>query len=317
MNLRQMEVFRAVMFAGGVNSAAELLHVSPPSVSKVLAQATRASGLVLFERVKGRLIPTPEAQQLYAEIDALWHGVEKVRDVSRELAAPARASLRLVCSASLAPYLVSRSVARLYQRIARLQCRVQVVAPDILTQALLDRSVHLGIALAPHEHPNLETVKTYQCGLACVMPADHPLAARKLIKPVDLAGERIISSPESTPFGQTLRRAFGAAGARMHRDFECTSSTTACWFAQAGVGIAVVDQVSIAGGLLAGLAVRPFQSSEKLPVRIIRNRYRPMSVAERAFVEAFDGVWGAMDKEHKGEGKAAQKAAHKGRAAHP
>jgi len=294
MNLRQMEVFRAVMFAGGVNNAAELLHVSPPSISKVLAQATKVSGLMLFERVKGRLIPTPEAHQLYEEIDKLWHGVEKVRDTSRELAVGARATLRLVCSASLAPYLVSRTVARLYDQFPRLHCRVQVVAPDIVIQTLLDRSTHLGIALAPHDNPNLATIKTYQCGLACVMRSDHPLAAKKLIKPSDLAGERVISSPESTPFGQTLRRAFGPAGASMHRDFECTSSTTACWFAQAGVGIAVVDQVAIAGGLLAGLEVRPFQSSEKLPVRIVRNRYRPMSVAERAFVDIFDEVWKSM-----------------------
>jgi DNA-binding transcriptional LysR family regulator len=289
-----MEVFRAVMFSGGVNSAAELLHVSPPAISKVLAQATRASGLVLFERVKGRLIPTPEAQQLYAEIDELWRGVEKLRDTSRALAQPARTTLRLVCSASLAPYLVSRTVARLYERFPRLQCRVQVFSPDILNQQLLDRSTHLGIALLPHDHPNLSTVKGYQCGLACVMRSEHPLARRKLIKPADLVGERVISSPESTPFGQTLKRAFGVWAEKMHRDFEATSSTTACWFAQAGVGIAVVDQVSIAGGLLAGLEVRPFQSSEKLAVRIIRNRYRPMSVAERAFVEVFDGVWNSM-----------------------
>jgi DNA-binding transcriptional LysR family regulator len=291
MNLRQMEVFRAVMFAGGVNSAAELLHVSPPAVSKVLAQAEKASGLVLFERAKGRLIPTPEAHQLYAEVDQLWRGVDKLRDLARELAGPAQATLRLVCSASLAPFMVSRSVARLYEQIPRLQCRVQVFSPDILNQALLDRSTHLGVALLPHDHPNLATVKSYQCGLACVMRSEHPLARRKLIKPADLAGERVISSPESTPFGQTLQRAFGPAAGQMHRDFEATSSTTACWFAQAGVGIAVVDQVSIAGGLLAGLEVRPFQSSERLTVRILRNRFRPMSVAERAFVEAFDQVW--------------------------
>jgi len=289
-----MEVFRAVMLSGGVNSAAEMLHVSPPAISKVLAQAAKASGLVLFERVKGRLIPTPEAHQLHAEIDQLWRGVEKVRDISRELAEPARTSLRLVCSASLAPYVVSRTVARLYEDIPRLQCRVQVYSPDILNQALLDRSTHLGVALLPHDHPNLATVKAYQCGLACVMRAEHPLARRKLVRPADLRGERVISSPETTPFGQTLKRAFGAAAEGMHRDFEATSSTTACWFAQAGVGIAVVDQVSIAGGLLAGLAVRPFQSAEKLTVRILRNRYRPMAVAERAFVEAFDGVWKSM-----------------------
>jgi DNA-binding transcriptional LysR family regulator len=294
VNLRQMEVFRAVMSTGGVNSAAELLHVSPPAISKVLAQAARATGLTLFERVKGRLIPTPEAQRLYQEIDLLWIGVEKVRDVSRELAQPTHASLRLVCSASLAPYLVSRSVARLYVQVPRLQCRVQVVAPEIINQTLLERSTHLGIALAPHENPNLATVRSFQCGLACVMRGDHPLARKKVVRPADLAGLRVISSPESTPFGQTLRRAFGTAGAAMHKDFECTSSTTACWFAQAGVGVAVVDEVSIAGGLLAGLEVRPFQSGEKLPVRILRNRYRPMSVVEQAFTAVFEAVWQEM-----------------------
>jgi len=294
MNLRQMEVFRAVMFSGGVNSAAELLHVSPPAVSKVLAQAARSCGLVLFERVKGRLIPTPEAQQLYVEVDELWRGVEKVREASRQLAEPTRTTLRLVLSSSVAPYLASRTVARLYERFPRLQCRVHVYSPDILNQALLDRSAHLGVALLPQDHPNLATVKTYQCGLACVMRTEHRLAARKLIKPSDLVGERVILAPETTPFGQTLRRAFGPAARKMQRDFEATSSTTACWFAQAGVGIAVVDQASIAGGLLAGLEVRPFQASERLSVRIIRNRYRPLSVVERAFVDAFDEVWGSM-----------------------
>jgi DNA-binding transcriptional LysR family regulator len=126
------------------------------------------------------------------------------------------------------------------------------------------------------------------------MRTEHPLARRTLIRPADLAGERVISSPESTPFGQTLRRAFGAAADQMHRDCEVTSSNSACWFAQAGVGIAVVDQVSIAGGLLAGLEVRPFQSSEKLTFSILRNRYRPMGVAEKAFVDAFDEVWTGM-----------------------
>ena len=294
MNLRQMEVFRAVMLSGGVNSAAELLHVSPPAISKVLAQAAKASGLVLFERVKGRLIATPEAHQLYAEVDQLWRGVEKVRDVSRELSQPARTSLRLVFTSSLAPYLVSRTVARMYEQYPRLQCRVQVLSADGINQPLLERSAHLGVVLEPHDHPNLATVKSYQCGLACVMRREHPLASRKLVRPADLAGERVISSPESTLFGQTLRRAFGAAAEKMHRDFEANSSTTACWFAQAGVGLAVVDQVTIAGGLLAGLEVRPFQSAEKLSVKILRNRYRPLAVVERAFVDTFDGVWETM-----------------------
>ncbi|MBN9410552.1 MAG: LysR family transcriptional regulator [Burkholderiales bacterium] len=297
MNLRQMEVFRAVMLSGGVNSAAQLLHVSPPAVSKVLSQAARASGLVLFEHVRGRLIPTPEAQQLYDEINTLWNGVEKVRDVTQQLASPTQAVLKLACTSNVAPFLVSRTMARLYEKYPHLKCRLQVSSPEIVNQLLLDRSFNLGVALEPHEHPNLEVVEDYRCGLACIMRADHPLAQRKSIKPSDLAGERIIASPETTPFGQTLRRAFGAAAANMRIDFECASSTTACWFAQAGVGVAVVDRAGIAGGLLEGLEVRPFKSAETLSVRIVRNRYRPMSVVERAFVVAFDEVWALSMRE--------------------
>ena len=48
MNLRQIEVFRAVMLTGGVGTAAELLHVSQPAISKVLAQAARANGLTVL-----------------------------------------------------------------------------------------------------------------------------------------------------------------------------------------------------------------------------------------------------------------------------
>ena len=45
------------MFSGGVNSAAELLHVSPPAISKVLAQAAKASGLVLVRTGEGPADP--------------------------------------------------------------------------------------------------------------------------------------------------------------------------------------------------------------------------------------------------------------------
>ena len=72
MNLRQMEVYRAVMIAGGVNSAAELLHVSPPTISKMLAQAAKQVGFALFERVNNRLLPTAEAMALYKESDAIF-----------------------------------------------------------------------------------------------------------------------------------------------------------------------------------------------------------------------------------------------------
>lgn len=291
MNLRQMEVFRAVMLTGSASGAAELLHVSQPAISKVLAQAVRQAGFALFERVKGRLVPTPEAQQLHAEIELLWRGVERVRDVTASLAHPQTGMLRLAVSASLASHLVPAAVARLYQQLPRLKCRIEVLIAPIMVDALLDQSAHLGVAVQPLSHPNLVAEQSYRCGLACVMHADHPLAARRIVRPSDLRGQRIITSSPGTPYGQALMRAYGREASALHLDLEVRSATTACWYARAGAGVAVVDRAAVTGQTFPGMAIRPFQSRERLDVSIVRNRHRPMLTAQKAFCEAFRSVW--------------------------
>lgn len=291
MNLRQMEVFRAIMLTGGVRGAAELLHVSQPAISKVLGQAQRQSGFALFERVKGRLVPTPEGQQLHQEIDVLWRGVERVRDVSRSLAAPRTGMLRLGVSASFAPYLVPRTLALLYERFPQLKSHMEILIAPIMVEALLDSTIDLGVALQPNEHPNLESVQAWRCAFACVMPDGHPLARLDVVRPADLRGERVITSDPNTPYGQALRRAYGKEAARLELDLVVRSSTSACWYAQAGAGVAVVDRAGVAGLGFRGLAVRPFHSRERLAVSILRNSYRPMSAVQKAFCEVFDGVW--------------------------
>ncbi len=296
MNLRHMEVFRAVMLCGGVASAAELLHVSQPAVSKVLAQARRQVGFALFERVKGRLVPTPEGQELYQEIEGLWRGVERVRDVSRNLAAPRTGTLRLAVSASFAPYLAPRALALLCERYPALNSQMEILIAPIMVDALLDRTADLAVALQPNEHPSLVHVQTYRCGFACVMREDHPLSRKKIVVPKDLRNERLITSAIDTPYGQALRRAYGAEWRTLQLHMQVRSSTSACWQARAGGGVAVVDQAAVAGNTFQGLAVRRFKTSERLTVSIVHSRNRPLSTLQKAFCSVFDAVWNeAMD----------------------
>lgn len=291
MNLRQMEVFRAVMQTGGLRGAAELLNVSEPAVSKMLSQTQRRLGYPLFQRVKGRLVPTPEGHALYAEVDALWRGVERVMDFSRTLGSPRGGTLNLAVSASLATWLVPQALARLTQRYPELQVRMEILVPPIMVEALLDQSADLGIALLPNEHPNLVRMAQYACGLACVVPARHRLAARSVVLPADLLAERVIGSSPDTPYGQALQRAYGRAAKDLHVGCHVRSAASACWLVQAGAGIAVVDRAAVAGSTFGDLVVRPFRTRERLPVAVIRNRYRPPSVLQSAFAELFDAVW--------------------------
>ena len=65
MRLRHIEVFHAIMQAGTISGAALLLHISQPAVTKVLQHCELQLGMPLFDRVRGKLYPTPEAQRLF------------------------------------------------------------------------------------------------------------------------------------------------------------------------------------------------------------------------------------------------------------
>jgi len=72
MRLRHIELFHAIYTTGSITNAAKMLHISQPSVSKVLTHAELQLGFHLFERIKGKLIPTKEAEILFGEVDKIY-----------------------------------------------------------------------------------------------------------------------------------------------------------------------------------------------------------------------------------------------------
>ena len=64
MNIKQLEVFTAIMSLGSTKAAAESLGQSQSAISRMLAQLEADLGLELFIRSKGRLLAKPEAAEL-------------------------------------------------------------------------------------------------------------------------------------------------------------------------------------------------------------------------------------------------------------
>lgn len=283
MNLRQIEAFRAVMTAGTVRGAAALLGVSEPAISKLLALAERRTGLRLFDRSKGRLVPTPEARTLHQEVDFLWRRVERVQDTVRSLGNPTAASLSVSVSPSLAQ-LVPPVLNQLFNRIPELKYRVTVLAPGELVAEVAEGGADLGVALAPPRHPGLIELARYECGLVCVMPTGHPLARRRVVRKADLSDCRLITIERSSG---VLERAFADLDVSM----ELRSGPIACWFVQAGVGVALVDAAVVGTRSYAGIVARPFRPSPTIEVLVLRNAARPLSRTAERFCSLFDQAW--------------------------
>ena len=85
VNLRHIEIFHAVMTAGNLTEAAQMLHTSQPTVSRELARFEKVLGLKLFERTRGRLHPTVQGLRLFEEVQRSWYGLDRIVSAAESL----------------------------------------------------------------------------------------------------------------------------------------------------------------------------------------------------------------------------------------
>lgn len=177
MNLRQIEVFRAVMDAGSVTDAARLLHVSQPGISRMLRHLELRLGVALFQRTRGRLLATPEALALHAEIGKVYGGVKAVQDFAAGLRTGAHVVLRVATTASLGLEVVPQAVTRLLAAHPATRVALDVLTLARLAEVLLAEQADVGVSALPLDHPGLELRPVSQWRMVLVAPAGHALAA--------------------------------------------------------------------------------------------------------------------------------------------
>jgi len=285
MNLRQMEVFRAIMLTGSITGAAELLHISQSAVSKMLSHTQQRSGLKLFHLTKGRLVPTSAAKQLYEEVEHLWRNVEKVNTLSKELADPRKGNLYVAASPSLGMTVVPLSVADTIKESPDLKVKVILPLPNQLLDVVADKIADIGISTFGVNHPSIEVHASFSCPLVCIMAPTHPLAALERIRPQDLVGHRLISVPFQELYGLSEEKVYGEVLEDLDKGVEVRSGLIASLFSRATGEVAVVDAIAISDNLIPELVIRPLVTTESIDIDVVHNRFKPLSPQATLFQE--------------------------------
>lgn len=289
LNLRQIEVFRAIMLAGSVSGAGRMLHVSQPAISRMLSLTEDRLGFKLFERQRTRLSPTMEARRLFTEVEGLYRGVERVNDLARNLARSGAGSLRIVASASYGERLIPITLQRLVQRNPGVQVSCRNVTYDELTARFLTGDADIGISMTAPDHANLRAVELGRDALVCILPATHPLARQPVVRPQDLAGTAWIGYPPVAPLGRVLAQWMGAEAAASAA-IEVHSPVTAIAFAQQGLGAALVVRWSLPPALSEGMVLRPLEPEASVGVWAVSSRLEPLPVLAKRFLSAVGNV---------------------------
>ncbi|QQX85673.1 LysR family transcriptional regulator [Cupriavidus necator] len=290
MNLRQIEVFRAVMLTGSISGASKLLYVSQPAISRLMSHTEQRLGLELFRRTKGRLYPTPEARRLLGEVNAVYEGIERVNEIAEDLAANRTGSLRLTCSPNLGQTVLPRAIASFRAAHPAVRVVVRTQIPGNMLRALLSGQVDLAVSNMPLEHPNLEARLLVKNAIVALVPADHRLATRNWVRPAELVGEDLIGYGPDVPFGLLVHEMFGSEGNQPDMRVQVEQAHVARALAQAGAGIALVDAMTVFGQSWPNIVAVPVRTKVNASVQIFHVQTEPLSRLSLEFVDTLTGM---------------------------
>ncbi|QCR35137.1 LysR family transcriptional regulator [Nissabacter sp. SGAir0207] len=286
LSLRQIEIFHAVMTTGNLTEAAALLHTSQPTVSRELARFERSVGLALFDRVRGRLVPTVQGLRLFEEVQRSYYGLERISAAAEGIRQFREAQLSIACLPAFSQSLLPAVCKPFSDAHPGVSLSVVPQESPLLEEWLSAQRHDLGLTETTLTPAGTERLTLMTQNEVCVLPAGHPLLAKASLAPADFAGENFISLSSTDSYRQLLDALFLEAGVARRMVLETHSAASVCAMVREGVGISIVNPltaVDYAAGQ-GGIGIRPFEVAVPFTVSLIRPLHRPSSEVVDAFM---------------------------------
>ncbi|WP_062204760.1 LysR family transcriptional regulator [Streptomyces sp. NBRC 109706] len=282
LDVRRMQILRAVISSGTVTAAAAHLGYTPSAVSQQIAVLERQAGVPLLERT-GRGVRATAAGRLLSEhAGLLSRGVAAAETALADLKAGRTGHLAIRYFTSSGAALVAPALARLRGEHPGVRIDLELIDDPAGSLAEVERG-HADLALIvghpgrPREGVRLE--RLLDDTFAAVLPADHPLATRRALELAELATEPWVASERPGPCLDPLLDACAAAGFAPDFGVRSEDHMTAQGFVAAGLGIGVLPRLGLVNRH-PDIVIRPIENPE--PVRTVHAAIREVSLAQPA-----------------------------------
>lgn len=273
-NLRNLEVFRAVMRLGTITAAADALGSSQPTVTREISRLESQIGYALFERKRRRLHPTARAKRLYQQVQVTFAGLDDIDHFAERLRESDGEVLTVATLPAFAINLLPGILARLHQLTPGLSIDIQTVDPRDVSP-VRGYDFDIGLIEGDFSNPSVVTTLVAKLPLVAVLPSGHALLPKAAVGPTDLAGRRLLHLGPHDPSRLQLQRELVEAGVAPHVLISCQSATALCEMVACGLGMAIVNPLTALLFRERGLHIRPFVPVIDFRVSVICPTDRP------------------------------------------
>lgn len=240
MDLRQLEIIRAIADTGSFTAAGHKLHVSQSAISRQILLLEEELGESVFHRIGRRIRITPAGEALLQLSTRVFQDLQETVEAISDTQETLRGTLRLVGGMTVCLYVFPTLLSEIRRVHPNLDLKITVGSTERSIGMLRSGGADLGLLTLPIDQPDLESVPVLREELLLVSYPDHPFASKKQVQPSELNKQPFILFES----GSITRRVVNDLFARERIDAEIVMETENVEIIKAmvrtGLGIGIV-----------------------------------------------------------------------------
>jgi len=261
VTLRQLQIFEAVVSQGGYTRAAEMLHLTQPTVSMQVKKLSETIGYLLLEKVGGHIHTTAVGNEVYATAQNILGSMVSLGESAAALEGVVKGPLRIAVITT-AKYFMPHLLGAFITRHPEVKPILKVTNRSRVLERLKSNEDDLlimgqvPVGLEVEAHPFVDNE------LVFVASTRHPLTKCSSISLQQLSKERFLAREAGSGTRLAIERLFAEQDLEVKPYMELGSSEAIKQAVMAGLGISVLSRhnlkLELAGNHIAILDVKGF-----------------------------------------------------------
>lgn len=248
----------AVIDNGTVSRAATMLNMSQPAMSKLIAFLEDDTELSLFDRVKGRLVPTEQALLFYEEAERILGGVQQLENAVDAIHRQKQDRISVGVLPALADSYIHAATSNFLNRQPNVFCSVQSRSSHLIVEWLTARKLDVGLVGSATASPFVVHEPIMKRPMLCIMPIGHPLSDREVVTPSDIETTPFISFNNDSFIVHQFTEMFERYNIKPNVVLTSNSASIICKYVANGLGISLMHPF-VAHGLMDKLVLKRFE----------------------------------------------------------
>jgi LysR family hydrogen peroxide-inducible transcriptional activator len=244
MNLRDLQYFVAVAQCQHIGKAAEMCHVSQPTLSMQLKKLEDFLGVTLFERSNKQVMITHEGRILLERAQRIVDDAKALREAARALHHPLAGTLKIGLFPTLAPYLLPHIMPAMHAQLPDIRWELTEEKSNVLLEKLHKGELDAALLALPLRDDALHIKPLFQDTLCVAVAHTHPLASQSHITLDALQQESLLLLEEGHCLRAQMLDVCHLLQQSQHPEFQATSLETLRHMVALGEGVTLMPSIA-------------------------------------------------------------------------